>query len=93
MLLGCVNIGSILLSSRDGYLLEPTKWPKGSQASCGVWRDLSRAGDDGNGAGGGTRSGCPERRLREVRWTEAVTEGPGVATAAGNAPGARQGRG
>ena len=29
---------SILLSSRDGYLLEPTKWPKGSQASCGVWR-------------------------------------------------------
>ena len=36
---------------------------------------LSRVGDDGNGAGGGTRSGCPERRLREVRWTEAVTEG------------------
>ena len=27
---------SILLSSRDGYLLEPTKWPKGSQASCGT---------------------------------------------------------
>ena len=25
---------SILLSSRDGYLLEPTKWPKVSQASC-----------------------------------------------------------
>ena len=32
---------SILLSSRDGYLLEPTKWPKGSQASCGVWREDS----------------------------------------------------
>ena len=32
---------SILLSSRHGYLLEPTKWPKGSQASCGVWREDS----------------------------------------------------
>ena len=32
---------SALLSSRDGYLLEPTKWPKGSQASCGVWKDAS----------------------------------------------------
>ena len=32
---------SILLSSRDGYLLEPTKWPKGSQASCGVWKEDS----------------------------------------------------
>ena len=30
---------SILLSSRDGYLLEPTKRPKGSQASCGVWKE------------------------------------------------------
>ena len=29
---------SALLSSRDGYILEPTEWPKGSQASCGVWR-------------------------------------------------------
>ena len=25
-----------LLSSCDGYLLEPIEWPKGSQASCGV---------------------------------------------------------
>ena len=32
---------SILLSSRDGYLLEPTNWPKGSQASCGVWKEDS----------------------------------------------------
>ena len=32
---------SILLASRDGYLLEPTKWPKGSQASCGVWKEDS----------------------------------------------------
>ena len=28
---------STLLSSRDGYLLEPTEWPTGSQASCGFW--------------------------------------------------------
>ena len=32
---------SALLSSRDGYLLEPTEWPTGSQASCGVWREES----------------------------------------------------
>ena len=32
---------SALLSSRDAYLLEPTEWPKGSQASCGVWREDS----------------------------------------------------
>ena len=32
---------SILLSSHHGYLLEPTEWPKGSQASCGVWREDS----------------------------------------------------
>ena len=32
---------SALLSSRDGYLLEPPEWPKGSQASCGVWRENS----------------------------------------------------
>ena len=32
---------SVLLSSRDGYLLKPTEWPKGSQASCGVWREDS----------------------------------------------------
>ena len=32
---------SALLSSRDGYLLEPTEWPTGSQASCGVWREDS----------------------------------------------------
>ena len=32
---------SILLSSCDGYLLEPTKWLKGSQACCGVWREDS----------------------------------------------------
>ena len=30
---------SALLSSRDGHLLEPTLWPKGSQASCEVWRE------------------------------------------------------
>ena len=30
---------SALVSSRDGYLLEPTEWPKGSQASCGFWRE------------------------------------------------------
>ena len=32
---------SALLSSPDGYLLEPTEWPKGSQASCDVWREDS----------------------------------------------------
>ena len=32
---------SALLSSCDGYLLEPTEWPKGSQASCGVLRENS----------------------------------------------------
>ena len=32
---------SALLSNRDGHLLEPTLWPKGSQASCGVWIDDS----------------------------------------------------
>ena len=32
---------SALLSGRDGYLLEPTEWPKGSQASCGVSREVS----------------------------------------------------
>ena len=30
---------SALLSSYDGYLLEPTEWPKRSQASCGVLRE------------------------------------------------------
>ena len=30
---------SALLSSCDGYLVEPTEWPKGSQASCGVLRE------------------------------------------------------
>jgi len=29
---------SALLSSCNGYLLEPTEWSKGSQASCGVLR-------------------------------------------------------
>ena len=28
-----------LLSSCDGHLLEPTLWPKGSQASFEVWRE------------------------------------------------------
>ena len=32
---------SALLSSHDGYLLEPTAWRKGSEASYGVWRDDS----------------------------------------------------
>ena len=32
-------MGSALLSSRDGYLLEPIEWPKGSQASCEVLRE------------------------------------------------------
>ena len=27
---------STLVSSRDGFLLEPTEWPKGSQPSCGI---------------------------------------------------------
>ena len=33
----------LLLKSfvRDGYLLEPTAWRKGSEASYGVWRDDS----------------------------------------------------
>ena len=39
---------SALLSSRDRYLLEPIEWPKGSKASCEVWRKdqglLSRSG-------------------------------------------------
>ena len=30
---------SALLSSREGYLLEPIEWPKGSQASSSVWRE------------------------------------------------------
>ena len=30
---------SALLSSYDRYLLEPTEWPKRSQASCGVLRE------------------------------------------------------
>ena len=30
---------SALLSSCEGYLLEPIEWPKGSQASCGVLRE------------------------------------------------------
>ena len=29
-------------SSRDWYLLEPTEWPKWTQASFGVWREVSR---------------------------------------------------
>ena len=32
---------STLLSTRDGYVLESTEWPKGSQAYCGVWREDS----------------------------------------------------
>ena len=32
---------SAVLSSREGYLLESTEWPKGNQASCGVWREDS----------------------------------------------------
>ena len=39
---------SALLSSRDAYLLEPTEWPRGTQASSSVWREgsglLSRPG-------------------------------------------------
>src|SRR5574337_375987 len=31
-----------LLSSRDGYLWELTGWTQGSQASCGVWREVAR---------------------------------------------------
>ena len=34
---------SALLSSRTGYFLDPTEWPKGSQSSCEVWRDFSLA--------------------------------------------------
>ena len=45
----CVEAkNSALLLSLDGYLLEPTEWPKGSQASCEVWRDDSgHAGNEG----------------------------------------------
>ena len=47
---------SALLSSRDRYLLEPIEWPKGSKASCEVWRKdqglLSRSG----------RKRCPQSR-------------------------------
>ena len=32
---------SAVLLSRDGYLLEPNVCTKGSQASCGVWREDS----------------------------------------------------
>ena len=32
---------SALLSCCNGYVLEPIEWPKGSQASCGVWREDS----------------------------------------------------
>ena len=32
---------SALISSCDGYLLEPIEWLKGSQAYCGVLRDVS----------------------------------------------------
>ena len=32
---------STLVSNCDGYILEPTEWPKGRQASCGVWREDS----------------------------------------------------
>ena len=31
----------MLLLSCDGYILEPTEWPKGSQASCEVLREVS----------------------------------------------------
>ena len=30
---------SAFLLSHDGYFLEPTEWRKGSQASCGIWRE------------------------------------------------------
>ena len=33
---------STLLSSYDGYLLEPTEWPKGSQESCVASTEGSR---------------------------------------------------
>ena len=32
---------SAVLLSHDADLLEPSEWPKGSQASCGVWRQDS----------------------------------------------------
>ena len=39
---------SAVLSSRTGYFLDPTEWPKGRQSSCEVWREdqglLSRSG-------------------------------------------------
>ena len=50
---------SALLSSRIGYFLDPTEWPKGSQSSCKVWRE-----DQGLLS----RSGC-WRRLLRVPWT------------------------
>ena len=42
-----------LLSSRDGYIFELTVWPKMSQASCGVWRDVVLAADSPRAVGGG----------------------------------------
>ena len=39
---------STLLSSRDRYLLEPTEWPKGSQAPCGVWSPFGFRGGAGD---------------------------------------------
>ena len=36
---------SALLSSRDGYILELTVWPKMSQASCGVWSKEASVAD------------------------------------------------
>ena len=38
-----------LLSSRDGYILQLTVWPKMRQASCGVWRWRSGRGRCGLG--------------------------------------------
>ena len=31
--------GNLVPLQPDGYFLETTEWPKGSQASCEVWRD------------------------------------------------------
>ena len=74
---------SAVLLSRDGYLLEPTVCPKGSQASCGVWIEdsglLSRscrkrrpsAGEDGGVSGiswnCGARGGFLPRHDEDLR--------------------------
>ena len=52
-----------LLSSCDGYLLEPIEWPKGSQASCGVLR-----GDSGLFSSPCRKRRASSRDDRAISW-------------------------